>query len=61
MTRFPAWLPALLMLGACTVDTTVESTLDVDQSPGVEGKFIRVDQPVPRRYIVVLTIRKGAA
>ena len=60
MTRFPTWLPALLMLGACTVDTTVESTLDVDETPAAEGKFIRVDEPVPRRYIVVFEEPKDA-
>ncbi|KAB2891247.1 MAG: S8 family peptidase, partial [Kofleriaceae bacterium] len=60
MTRFPAWLPAALMLGACTVDTTVESTLGVDDTPAAEGKFIRVDEPVPRRYIVVFQEPKDA-
>jgi serine protease len=60
MTRFPAWLPALLMLGACTVDTTVESTLGVDDTPGIEGKFIRVDQPIARKYIVVFEEPKDA-
>jgi len=60
MIRSPAWLPAVLMLGACTVDTTVESTLDVDESPAAEGKFIRVDQPIARRYIVVFEEPKDA-
>ncbi|MDL1949561.1 hypothetical protein FBQ97_07085, partial [Acidobacteria bacterium ACD] len=60
MIRLHRWLPCALLLGACTVDTTVESTLDVDETPGAEAKFFHVDNPIPRRYIVVLEEPKDA-
>ncbi|HVK76574.1 MAG TPA: S8 family serine peptidase, partial [Kofleriaceae bacterium] len=49
-----------LALGGCDLDTTVDSTIVEEGGPTAAVKFIRVPEPVPRRYIVVLDQPKDA-
>ena len=64
MLRSKPWLPiSLLAVAACTVEVT-DTTIDVADDPGDSGadaKFVRVDEPIARRYIVVLDEPKDPA